>query len=328
MKRRDTLCTLMAASAWPMAARAQPAGNVVRLGVLFNAGAPAPGGGLLERWLVPALAELGYVEGRNLQLDVRRAGGHSERLPALAADLVRARVDAIVAITNLEAFAAKAATSTIPIIVIACHGAEETGLIASYAHPGGNVTGLESLAIELDVKRLELLRATLPKARRVAVLSNPLDRGTALHRQWSKGAADALRLRLETVPVSRLEEIDAALASIAAMKPDALLLFSDSVIVSSMPRIAGHALAQRLPAFAEFRQFADAGGLMSYGASLSRMVRESARYVYKILKGATPADLPVERAKEYELVINSRTAKAFGLVVPSTVQLRADEVIE
>ncbi|MEO6623863.1 MAG: ABC transporter substrate-binding protein [Burkholderiaceae bacterium] len=328
MKRRQLVQAFFAAGAWPTQLSAQPAGRIYRVGFLANARRPAQGRHPLVGVMVVALAELGYVEGRNLQLEFRFADGQTERLPEFADELVRLNVDVIVASTNLAGFPAKRASSTIPIVVVASHGAEETGLVASYARPGGNVTGIESLAPELDVKRLELVRATLPKARRVAVLSNPLDQGTALHQRWSRGAADSLQLTLEYVSVSRFDELDAALASVQALQPHALLLFSDSVIVNSLPLIAAHALKQRLPAFAEFRQFADAGGLMAYGASLARLFRDSARYIDRIFKGAKPADLPVERASEYELVINLKTANALGVTVARTLLLRADEVIE
>lgn len=328
MQRRKLVQALFAAGTWPTQLAAQPPGRIYRVGFLANARRPAqfqhP---LIDVW-VRAMAELGYVEGRNLQLELRFADGQTDRLPELAAELVRLNVDVIVAGTNLAGFPAKRATSVIPIIVVASHGAEEIGLVASYARPGGNVTGIESLAPQLDVKRLELLRATLPKARRVAVLSNPRDAGTALHHRWSQGAADILQLKLESVSVLDFDQVDAALASVQALRPDALLLFGDSVIANSLPLIAAHALKHRLPAFAEFRQFADAGGLMSYGPSLARMFRDSARYIDRILKGAKPADMPVERASEYELVINLKTAKAIGVTIPQEVLLRADEVIE
>ncbi|MEO6623867.1 MAG: ABC transporter substrate binding protein, partial [Burkholderiaceae bacterium] len=192
MKRRKLVQALFAAGAWPTQPSAQTAGRIYRVGFLANARQPAQGRHpLIGVWLA-ALAELGYIEGRNLQLELRLADGQTERLPELAAELVRLNVDVIVASTNLAAFPAKRATSTIPIVVVASHGAEETGLVASYGRPGGNVTGIESLATELDVKRLELLRATLPKARHIAVLSNPLDAGTALHQRWSTGAAHSL----------------------------------------------------------------------------------------------------------------------------------------
>jgi putative ABC transport system substrate-binding protein len=325
-KRRACLQALGLALAAPAWGQSAPQ-RIYRIGWLAGSRAAA-GLPIVRRTLLQALAELGYVEGRNLQLEARFAEGQTERLPELAAELVRESVDVIVASTNLAAFPARQATTTVPIVVVASHGAEETGLIASYARPGGNVTGVESLAVELDVKRLQLLRETLPRARRVAVLGNPADKGSALHQRWSQGTADTLQLQMEFVPLQRLDGVDAALASIAAMRANALLLFTDSVVFSAFGPIATTALRQRLPAFAEFRQFTDAGGLMSYGANFEAMLRAGARYVDRILKGAKPADLPMERPTRFEMVLNRKTALAIGLQWPQALMIRADEVIE
>ena len=222
------------------------------------------------------LRPYGYELGRNLHVDTRFAEGQPERLPGLANELVALRPDVIFAGTNLAAFPLKRATSSIPIVVFASHGAMETGLVASYARPGGNITGVESLAPALDVKRLQLWRETLPQARTVAVLSNPLDQGTVLHQQWSKDAADVLKLKLITVPVSRVEELDVAYASMTAMRPDAVLVFSDALMVNWGAQIAAFALKAGFPLFGEFSLYARNGGLMSYGASLDDMAQRVA----------------------------------------------------
>lgn len=327
MNRRDSVAALMALGVAPHGSRAQPAGKVFRIGFLVGARRPPQGLGPLAAGLVDGLAALGYSEGKHFHIEARFAEGQIERLPELAAELVRLNVDVIVASTNLAAFPAKGATSSIPIVVIASHGADETGLVASLGRPGGNVTGTESLAPELDVKRLELVRETLPKAKTVAVVSNPKDLGTALHQRWSRDAADALKLRLNTVSISRAAEFEPAFTAISSQRPDAILVFTDSVLFGGMAPLTEYSLKSRIPLFAEFRQFTDAGGLLSYGASLVRMARDSARHVDRIFRGGKPADLPVERPTEFELVINLKTAAAMGITIPKAVLLRADEVI-
>jgi putative ABC transport system substrate-binding protein len=274
------------------------------------------------------LRELGYVEGKNVHFEIRWADGQIERLPELASDLVKQNVDVIVAQSNPAGFAAKNATTTIPIVVGASHGAVDTGLITSYDRPGGNVTGSESVAPELDAKRLEVLREMLPKAKRIAVLNNPLDQGTPLHQKWSRSTADALGLKLEFVSVQSAKELDSAFAEIARMRPDAALIFTDAGLFSLRARVVDLALKNHIPLFTEFRQFTELGGLMSYGPSLAGMYRIVARHVDKILKGAKPADLPFERPTEFEFYVNRKTAKVLDITIPQTTLLRADRVIE
>lgn len=327
MERRDALSALMALGIAPHAAYAQPAGKLFRIGYL-NAGRRPPQGLGVASAFVDGLRALGYVEGQHFHIEARFAEGQIERLPELAAELVRLNVDVIVAGTNLAAFPAKQATSTLPIVVIASHGADETGLVASFGRPGGNVTGIESMAPELDVKRLELLRETLPRAKTVAVLSNPLDLGTALHQRWCQSAAEVFKLKLNTVSVSRHAEFEPGFAAISAMRADAILSFTDSILFGGIAQMAEFSLKSRIPLFAEFRQYTDAGGLMSYGPNLIRMVRDSAWHIDRILKGAKPADLPMQRPTLFEMTINQKTAKALGITIPKMVLLRADEVIQ
>ena len=327
MNRRDSVAAVMAMGIAPHLAHAQPAGKVFLVGFLAGVRRPPQGLGPVAAGMVDGLRALGYSEGQHFHIEARFAEGQIERLSELAAELVRLNVDVIVASTNLAAFPAKQATSTIPIVVIASHGADETGLITSLARPGGNVTGIESLAPELDVKRLELLRETMPKAKTVAVLSNPQDLGTALHHRWSQGAAEILKLKLNPVSVSRASEFETAFAAISAQGAEAILVFTDSVMFGGMAQMTAFSQKSRIPLFAEFRQFTDAGGLLSYGPNLVRMARDGARHIDRIFKGAKPADLPVERPTEFELVINLKTASAMGITIPKAVLLRADEVI-
>ena len=325
MNRRDAVLGLLALGGAPVHGWAQKPEKIFRIGVLVVTRAPAPPGELIS---VRALRELGYVEGKNVHFEIRGAEGQIERLPELAADLVRSKVDVIIAQTNPPGFAAKNATTTIPIVVGASHGAVESGLVASYDRPGGNVTGSESVAPELDAKRLEILREMLPKARKVAVLNNPLDQGTPLHKRWSQATADALRLKLEFVSVRNASELETAFAEIVRMRPDAGLIFTDSILGDARGRITEFFVQNRIPLFTEFKTNVELGALMSYGPDFLGLYRPVARQVDKILKGAKPADLPIERPTEFELWINLKTARALGVKVPPSVLARADRVIE
>lgn len=323
MDKRTFLTSAVAILVTPFASQAQQAGKIFRVGYL-SPGSRPPG----PVRTVVFLRELGYIEGTNIHFEFRFAEGQADRLPELAAELVRLKVDVIWTSTNRAAFAAKNATATIPIVVFASHGAEETGLIAGYGKPGGNVTGTESLAPELDAKRLEMLRETLPKATKIAVLSNPLDQGTPLHQKWSGRAADALGLKLETVSVPSPKELEFGFATISKMHPDAVLVFTDTFLYQARAQIAEFTLGNRIPLFTEFKEYTELGGLMSYGANIIELLRTTAKYVAKILEGAKPADLPVERPSRLELVVNLKTARTLGLTIPRLLLIRADRSIE
>ena len=283
------------------------------------------------------LREVGYVEGQNIAIERRYSEGRVERLPDLATHLVRLKVDVIVVETcGGPLNAASQATRTIPIVVTACNDdLVATGLISSLARPGGNITGLSELTPELGAKRLDLLKEVAPKVRRVAILWNPAtsERSSVHFRFWSadwvevRGAAQTLGMTLQPVEIRGPDDFDTAFSAMTSERAEALIAFSDPLIVFHGRRIADLATRRRLPAMYPSREVVDAGGLMSYGPSLSDMFRRTAVYVGKILKGAKPADLPMEQPTKSELVINLKTAKALALTIPQSLLLRADEVI-
>ncbi|HEV2056810.1 MAG TPA: ABC transporter substrate-binding protein [Methylomirabilota bacterium] len=276
------------------------------------------------------LRELGWVEGQNIVIDYRYAEGRFDRLPDLAAELVRLKVDIIVAQPLPAAAAAKNATETIPIVMIS-GGADPVGLglIATLARPGGNVTGSSySAGQEIGGKQLELLKKTVPKVRRVAILSNPANPGHPPMVGELNVAARSLGVQLQLLEVRGPNEFDGAFAAMATERAGALLVLSDGMFNLHRTRLADLAARSRLPAAYGVREFVDAGGLMSYGPSLRDLYRRSAAYVDKILKGAKPADLPVEQPTKFELVINLKTAKALGLTIPPSLLQRADELIQ
>jgi putative ABC transport system substrate-binding protein len=274
------------------------------------------------------LRELGYVEGRNIVIEFRWADGKNDLLPALAAGLVRLKVDLIVASGTRPVQVAMQATTTIPIVMASAGDPIRSGLVASLARPGGNVTGLTQLGAELAGKRLELLKNTLPNASRVAFLWNPLNASHIPYRKEIQAAARALRLTLLSVEVRSEQEFESAFAGMMRQRPDALIMTSDSVHRLRLAWIVEFAAKRRLPAMYQVTDYVEAGGLMSYGANRPALFRHTARYIDKILKGAKPADLPVEQPTIFELVINLKTARALGIVIPQSVLLRADRVIE
>jgi len=321
VNRRAFVTSLGAVLAAPLAAEAQQAGKVWRVGILATANPR------VYDDFADELRKLGYI-GQSLFIDIRNAEGKVERLPTLAAELVRAQVDVILAAGGEAPLrAARQATTTIPIVIVAIdYDPLERGHVASLARPGGNVTGVFLQQLELTAKRLELLRATLPTLTRVAILWEP----TAGDQfKVADAASRSLGLRAESLEVRNPPDgLRAAFVMGARDRPDALLVVTTAVFFRERKQIAQLARDSRLPAMYTLREFVEAGGLMSYGSSLPEMFRRAAIYVDKIFKGAKPADLPMEQPTKFELVINLKTAKALGLTIPPSLLLRADQVIE
>jgi ABC-type uncharacterized transport system substrate-binding protein len=307
----------------PLAAETQQAGPIARVGIL------SPIVPTSRTALGKQLRELGWVEGRTLVFEDRFADGRPERLPDLASGLVRLRVNVIVAVSPPAIRAAKDATQTIPI-VMAFSGIDpvKAGFVASLSRPGGNVTGLTLLATEMTVKRLELVKEALPNARRVAVLVNPRNQSTVEQLRALRAAAPALRVQVERVDVRYSGKYADAFAMIARTRPDAAILPSDPEFYGDRRALVDLAARTRLPVSYEWREFVELGGLMSYGSNLQDVGSRVAVYVDKILKGAKPADLPVEQPTKFELVINLKTAKALGLTIAPSLLGRADEIIQ
>src|SRR2546425_4599095 len=311
----------------PLAADAQQAGKVPRIGFL-GVTSPSDRPSHLDAFR-QRLRELGWVEGQNIVIDYRYAEGRVDRLPDLAAELVRLKVDLIVASAGTQAAtAAKNATETIPIVMIYVRDPVGTGLIASLARPGGNVTGVSgSAGLELFAKQLELLKEIVPKIRRVAILSNPANAYHQLAIREVNVAARSLGVQLQLLEARGPNEFDGAFAAMATERVGALLVLSDAIFNSHRTRLADLAAKSRLPAAYGVRESVEAGGLMSHGPSFLDLYRRSAAYVDKILKGAKPGNLPVEQPAKFELVINLKTAKALGLMIPPLILFQADEVI-
>ena len=310
----------------PLTAHAQQSGKVARIGYLGNS-SPALEPDLLGAFR-QGFRDLGYTEGQNILIEFRWAEGRSERLPELAAELVRLKVDVLVAAGAPGALAAKQATQTIPIVMAAVGDAVGTGLVRSLARPGGNITGSTGMTQDLDGKRLELLKEIVPKLSRVAILLNPANPFSAFGWKEALAPAEALHLKLEPVEVRAAEQFDAAFAAIARQRPGALYILPDPVLLAYRARIVDFAAHRSLPAIYPFKEFVDAGGLISYAPNVPAMFGRAATYVDKILKGTKPADLPIEQPTQFELVINLKTAKALGLSISQSLLNRADEVIQ
>ncbi|MEK7362971.1 MAG: ABC transporter substrate-binding protein [candidate division NC10 bacterium] len=324
---RHLICAIsLAMLLAPLGAAAQQPEKVPRIGY-FSAGSPSGAPHLLEAFR-KGLRELGWVEGQNIVIDYRFAEGRSDRLPDLAAELVRLKVDIIVALATPAAAAAKNATQTIPIVMIGAYDPVGIGLVAGLARPGGNVTGLSfGVGMEIVGKGLELLKETVPKVRRVAILSNPANPAQSLAMREVNVAARSLGVQLQLLEARGPNEFDGAFAAMAKERVGALLVVADGLFILHRARLADLAARSRLPAIYGYREHVEARGLMSYGSSLRDLWRRAATYVDKILKGAKPADLPVEQPTKFELVVNLKTAKALGLTIPQSVLVRADEVI-
>jgi putative ABC transport system substrate-binding protein len=311
--------------ATPVAAEAQPAGKIPRIGFLFY-GAPGPSAEIDA--FRQGLRELGYIEKQNIAVEYRFAGGQVERLPELAAELVRLKPDVIVTPATPPSLSAKQATRTIPIVFAAVADPVGAGLIVDFARPGGNITGVASISAELGGKRLELLKGVAPKAARVAVLYNPGDRANVLVLKQLQEAAPALGLTLQPLAVRGPGEFNGAFVAMTREHVPALFVAAGVLTFEHRKVLVDLAAKSRLPAMWGHRQFVDAGGLMSYAVNYYDQVRRAATYVDKILKGAKPGDLPVEQPTTFELVINIKAAKDIGLTIPQSVLGRADQVIE
>jgi putative ABC transport system substrate-binding protein len=326
MRRRQFMALVGAGVAWPLSVHAQYTGKVYRIGFLGNSTAA------LESNLVEpfrdGLRELGYQEGRNVTIEYRWAEGKYERFPSLVAELIASKVDVIVTAGTPATLAVKKATPSIPLVMVAVGDPIGTGIVASLGQPGGNITGLSSIAPELEGKRLELLREIIPKLSHIAVLWNPVNPFHNASLKQAQAAAQTLRMKVQSVAVRTREDLDDAFASLLRERPGALLVLADRVFLHDRARLMNFAAANRLPGVYAYRELVEAGGLMSFGPSYADMHRRAATFVDKILKGAKPADLPVEQPTKFELVINLKSAKAIGLVVPPTLLARADEVIE
>jgi putative ABC transport system substrate-binding protein len=325
MKRREFIGLLGGAMiARPFEIHAQQVSKIHQIGYLAGGRADHP----MPKVFVQALHDLGYAEGKNFSIQWRFAAGRMEHLPEMAAELASLNVDVIVAATSLAALPAKEATKTIPIVVIASHDGVGTGLFASLARPGGNLTGVESLAPSLDVKRVEMLRGILPQLSRLAIVYNPLDPGGATHFSNAKDAAGVVAATVRAVEVRSSSEFDDAFGMILRDRPDAVLVVADALTFLERKRIVDFATKHALPTAYEFKEFTQLGGLISYGPSQSAMWQRGAHYVDRILKGEKPSDLPVEQPTKFELFINMKTAQALGLTIPANLLALADGLIE
>jgi len=332
VKRREFITLLGgAALGWPLAARAQKAAKVPRIGYIMTGSLEMPEGRALVDALRQGLRDRGYVERQTIVIEYRSADGKIERFPQLANELASLKLDLIIAGNTPAARSVQHATSSVPIVVPIMGDPVEDGLVASLARPGGNITGLTFLGPELVTKRLGLLKQALPNASRVAVLWHPGAYGERTIRdilQTTHAAARTLAIELQLVEVRGADEFDRAFGAMVGNRADALIVFPSPMLFLERKRIVDLATEHRLPSIAQAREFAELGGLMAYGASIADLQRRSATYVDKILKGASPAELPVEQPTKFEFVINLKTAKALGLTVPQTLQAAADEVIE
>ena len=325
MRRRDFIRLLGgAALGWPLGAYAQP--KIPRIGFMGNSTAA------LEANLVDAfregLSDLGYEEGRNIVIEYRWADGNYDRFPALVAELIAAKVDAIVTAGTPAALAVKKATTTVPLVMVAVGDPVGTGLVPSLARPGGNLTGLSSIAPDLEGKRLQLLREIVPALSHVAMFVNSLNPFHVSSMKQARAAAQTMGIKLQLHDIRKSEDLDDAFAAIRKERPDALLILADRVFLHNRERMMDFTREQRLPNVNAYKELVEVGGLMSYGPSYEDMHKRAAIYVDKILKGAKPADLPIEQPSKFTFIINLKTAKALGVTVPSQLLGLADQLIE
>jgi len=331
MRRREFIAAVIGFSALtlalvPCTARAQERAKVPRVGFMGNSTAT------LEANLIKpfrdGFRELGYEEGRNIEIEFRWAEGNYARFPELIAELLAKKVDVIVTAGTPATLAVKKATSTVPLVMIAVGDPVGTKIVPSLARPGGNVTGLSSRAPDLEGKRLQLLREVIPHLSRVAFFLNPANAFHTVSMRQALAAAKALKIELRPYEVRKTEDLEAAFASIIKERPDGLLILADRVFLHNRKRLMDFATQQKIPSVNAYRELVQAGGLMSYGPSYEDMHRRAAIYVDKILKGAKPSDLPIELPTKFNLFINTKTASALGLELPPMLISRADELIE
>jgi len=319
---------LLALMVAPLAAEAQPATKPSRIGYLSPTFASEPDNRRRLGALREGLRDLGYVEGQNIIFETRWAEGEYGRLPDLAAELVNLKVDVIVTYAPPAIQAAKQATATIPIVMAGIIDPVATGFVASLARPGGNITGLSLMAPELVGKQVEILKEANPKVTRVAVLGNPANAGTSPQLRHAQGAAQALHVRLQLLEARGPDDLDGAFAKMIKEGAGAVVVLVDAMLIDQRTRVANLATRHRLPSIYGLIEFVEAGGLIFYGANDTSRFRRAAMFVDKILKGAKPADLPIEQPTKFDLVINRKTAKTLGLTIPQPLLLRADQVIE
>jgi putative ABC transport system substrate-binding protein len=323
MRRRDFIKGIAgSAAAWPLAARAQQSGKIWRMGFI------AHGHESFYDALFEGLRDYGYVEGQNLIVERRFAGGNAALFNDFAAEMVRLNVDVIVVVTTPAAIAVKNVTTTIPIVHPNAIDPLKTGLIASLAHPGGNLTGGAQLTAEASAKRLQILKKVVPKLSRAAALWNPENSAIGFAFQETQGAAGALGVTLQSHEVRGPQDFAGAFAAIDQEPPDALLALQDAVTMQQRNEITDFAIRERLPSMFQGKGWAQAGGLMSYGEDLAAMYRRAAYFGDRIFKGAKPADVPVEQATKFELAVNLKTANAIGVTIPDAILATADTVIE
>jgi len=331
MNRREVITIFSGVTMWPLAVWAQQPKNVPRIGFLVTGSIESSEGRASLKAFDQGLREYGYIDGQNILVEVRAADSKVERFPALASELVRLNVDLIVASNSLAARAVQQATTTIPIVVPVMGDPIGDGLVASLARPGGNITGLTFLGPQLVPKRLALLKEALPTVSLIAGLWHPAAYGERTMNDMMNEAEEAARtlgVHLRLVAVHGPDELHQAFSKIAGERADALLVFPSPMLFAERRRIVDLAAERRLPIIAMGKEFVQLGGLMSYGADIIDFNRRSATYVDKILKGAKPADLPVEQPTKFELFINLKTAKELGIEIPATLVARADEVVE
>jgi putative ABC transport system substrate-binding protein len=324
MQRRDFI-TLLGGTvvAWPLAASAmQQSPAPRRIGLIANLPLPP-----IQRFR-QRLQQLGYVEGKNLIIEYRYGEGRDDRFPSFAAELVAMPVEVIVVMGTPAAFAAKHATTSIPILIGAAGDLVKTGLISNIARPESNLTGFVALNVDLEEKRLELLKEVIPRLQRVAVLANTANPLNRVNLDTARRAAQRLGVTIEIVEVKSSKDVESALVQIKGLRPDAVLLGSDILLLGERKQIAVAMATNGIPAIYPFREYADVGGLLIYGANISVLFEHAADYLDRLLKGEKPGNLPVQQATAFELIVNLKTAKALGLTIPPNVLIRADEVIE
>jgi putative ABC transport system substrate-binding protein len=327
-RRRFLIALGASALAEPFETFAQKPSKVWRIGILSQSRRPNALDADLVGAFLHGMRELGYAEGSNLAIEFRWAEGRDDRLPALAAELVRLGVEVIVAVGTPSTQAAMKATTTIPVVMLAVGDPIRSKLVASLARPGGNVTGLTQLGAELAGKRLQVLRDMVPKLARVAFLWNPANASHEPYVKDMQAAARKLNLTLQSVEVRKAHEFDSAFSRMMRERPDALIMTADTEHQFRLAWIVAYAAKHRLPVMYQMKENVEAGGLMSYGANHPDLYRRGATYVDKILKGTKPSDLPVEQPMTFELLINSKTAKALGLKIPQSLLIMADKIID